>query len=129
MTTISKLRALLDGEGGGFDLRHAPNAEANAALIVEAVNALPQLIAAAERVEVLEAELAKQPKWLTDPPEDGSIILVGQSMKFTPYKKGSRERQHRKGRWQESNGYGGWSNAAEPPKYWSLKRRRLNNAG
>ena len=71
---------------------------------------------------VVNEALKKQAiPWAKNPPEDGSIIFVGVSMKFTPYSEKSNQfKRGIKGRWQMCNGYGGWENIPTPPPVWYL---------
>jgi len=53
-------------------------------------------------------------------PKDGTILYTPIPIKWMPYKRGSEQfRRGIKGRWMESNGYGGWRPCQYgEPAYW-----------
>jgi hypothetical protein len=53
-------------------------------------------------------------------PKDGTIFYVGTAVKWKPYKPNSEQaRRGIKGRWMESNGYGGWYPLAGDFEHWA----------
>lgn len=56
---------------------------------------------------------------ISEAPQDGSIFYTAVAMKWKPYKANSEQaRRGIKGRWVESNGYGGWTPSVHKPELW-----------
>jgi hypothetical protein len=51
-------------------------------------------------------------------PRDGTPIASYRSVRYLPYKPDGKRQMRAEGRWQESNGYGGWENCKEDPAEW-----------
>jgi hypothetical protein len=58
---------------------------------------------------------------MSAPPKDGTVFytVVRIPMKWKPYKPASQQFKHGiKGRWVQSNGYGGWDVSSYEPIEW-----------